>query len=370
MNYEGLSDAESQLIKFALHYFGEKGEGVPQFEFDNLLSDDSSTAALSLQRQRLLRMVGGLWFPTVHAMALESDVFKDELSAVERVISLGKDMLTRGIERMPFEEVLHRLKGEFPKLNLSVTIVRIFHGAFFELEPFISVDSSEGNFVKQVSFRASLRRITSLKDIQREQREDAEKAIKDVFPILAGTKMIRGPEQPAPLEDTRLGTLLQALEDACRFDPQIRNILVRDTAEVQGARKAKLHKCVLLLCGSILEGVLVSILSKRGDLAQAPFVRLRKNKSFPEDASLPDLLVLSLSPLTPDLPPLLGQGFKQLLQPVIDHRDLIHPHREIRMKELKITEHSAELLYNFLCVVLHELTEATKGGWMTKYEKA
>jgi len=49
---------------------------------------------------------------------------------------------------------------------------------------------------------------------------------------------------------------------------------------------------------------------------------------------------------------------------------MIHPHREVRRTQLRINQHSSEALYSFLCVVLQEVAEAIKAGWVRQYERA
>jgi|SRR5882724_202988 len=184
------------------------------------------------------------------------------------------------------------------------------------------------------------------------------------------------PMPNTPIVKREVGRLRQLLDDLAvsyEMDTSLGDILWRDANDVEAARDAGLHKSVLLLSGSILEAVLVDVLEKRHDLAEPMFKRLRKanaNRQFPDDASLPDLLALATGELVAGLAPLLGPAHKPVAQTVIDHRDLIHPHREVRRTQLRINQHSSEALYSFLCVVLHEVAEAIKAGWVRQYEKA
>ncbi len=175
-------------------------------------------------------------------------------------------------------------------------------------------------------------------------------------------------------KDRRLGALLGDLEKSYSMDAALAEILRRDANEIESAREAGLHKSVLVLGGSILEGALVDVLDKRRDLAEALFKRVRKgnaNKRFPDDASLPDLLAVATSDqLASGLVPLLGRALGPVAQTVIDHRDLIHPHREVRQQQLPINEHTSEALYSLVCVVLHEVARAAGAGWVRDYEKA
>jgi len=182
------------------------------------------------------------------------------------------------------------------------------------------------------------------------------------------------PDTPvAPGGGSRLKQLLDELEQSYGLAEALRTILRRDADEVEGARRAQLPKSVLLLSGSVLEGVLVDALDKRRDLAQPLFEKGKKGKAkFPDDASLRDLLELVTSAeLAPQCGPLLPPQLMKLAESVVDHRDLIHPHREVREAgSITIDEHTAEALYNVLCLVLRDLAKSAKAGWIAKYEEA
>jgi hypothetical protein len=116
------------------------------------------------------------------------------------------------------------------------------------------------------------------------------------------------------------------------------------------------------------------ILDRRGDLAQPAFekVKPRKPNTFPEHASLPDLLSIAPdSGLCAKCGPLLTETTRAMGVTVTDHRDLIHPHRELRAgANLAVDEHTARALHSLLCLVLRDVTAAAKRGWIKCYESA
>jgi hypothetical protein len=176
---------------------------------------------------------------------------------------------------------------------------------------------------------------------------------------------------PAKNRDQRIGAILSELEQVATFDERLREVLRRDVEVVEVCRNAKgAEKAVLVFCGSILEGVLIAVLSKRVDLAEAAFQKLRgkQKRSFPDDASLQDLLDIALDPrLKLGAGPLLREANEIIGELVTRHRNLVHPHAEARGEQLRVTANSAEAVYSNLCVLLDEMLSEIKAGWLARY---
>jgi hypothetical protein len=144
----------------------------------------------------------------------------------------------------------------------------------------------------------------------------------------------------------------------------LREIVTRDIEELRNAVAAGLSKCVMLLAGSILEGVLVDVLDRNRALAAS----YMKKRRFPEDASLQDLVSIAGDAALLDAPRhLLTPTSVVLAHAVTDHRDLIHPHAEVRGRIL-VDETTARGVLHLLTVVARDLMEAKGRGDITAYE--
>src|SRR6266849_1084576 len=186
------------------------------------------------------------------------------------------------------------------------------------------------------------------------------------FDISALTGRRQEVATPGPVQQ-----LLVELDQNYSMSTALRAILRRDAQELERVRSAGGDKSVLLISGGILEGVLIDVISKRPDLAQPLFEKVKKgNRRFPDEAGLRDLLDLATSAeLAPNCGPLLSDQVSKLGESVIDHRDLIHPHREVRAAGgLPIDKYTADALYNVLCLVLRDVANAAKNGWVRRYE--
>jgi hypothetical protein len=147
-------------------------------------------------------------------------------------------------------------------------------------------------------------------------------------------------------------------------------LLKRDAQEVEVCLRGGAHKAALILCGSILEGVLVAVLGhdqRRAD-EELKLLKGRQHKAFPDDASLPDLVTLARKPgLCAGLPPLLREVHGELAKLVAGHRDLVHPHAEVREERLPINVHTATAVQANLRVLLDGLARQIESGWLGQY---
>jgi hypothetical protein len=156
--------------------------------------------------------------------------------------------------------------------------------------------------------------------------------------------------------------------------PQFAGLLDRDAREVGICLQHGAYKAALILCGSILEGVLgVGVLAQNPAIADREFKLLpgRQHKSFPDDASLPDLLALSRNAnLKPGLGALLGEVHGDLANFIKGHRDLVHPPAEVREEQLPINEYTANAVQGNLCALLDGVARQIEGGWLDRYRSS
>lgn len=144
-------------------------------------------------------------------------------------------------------------------------------------------------------------------------------------------------------------------------DERLAAIVRRDVVELKKAIGANLPKCVALLAGSILEGVLIDVLDRNRALASSYL----KKRKFPDEASLPDLLRIAGAAL--DAPRhLLSPTAIAMAHAVTDHRDLIHPHAEAR-GQIRVDETTARSLVHLVNMVVRDLVEASARGDVAAY---
>jgi hypothetical protein len=147
-------------------------------------------------------------------------------------------------------------------------------------------------------------------------------------------------------------------------DEALTTALRRDLGELETAAGNGLWKCSLLLCGSIVEAALIDVLDRRPDLA---ITYLKKGKKFPDDASLHDLIAMGGDD------DLIGGGNRLLsdtavafAKTITEHRDLIHPHAEVRA-HIRVDKDTAEGMIHLLKLVVRDLADANEKGVIAAY---
>jgi hypothetical protein len=138
-------------------------------------------------------------------------------------------------------------------------------------------------------------------------------------------------------------------------DGELRTMLARDIGELRQALDAGMAKTAVLLCGSILEAVLLDVVARNPALAASH----RPKKKFPDGFSLIDFLDLLADEHLVHA--------KGMASAVIDHRDLIHPAAE-RRRQVRIDAARAGAMVQFLRVVVHDLNIAAADGTIAAYE--
>jgi len=150
-------------------------------------------------------------------------------------------------------------------------------------------------------------------------------------------------------------------------DPNLTRIVRRDLAEIAAAAEARTYKATLLLAGSILEGILVDVLSLNAPVARS---FLPQRRIWPDDASLPQLLEIAGDvEMTLDgatTKGILSKTTLQVAAAITSHRDLIHPRAEIRDR-IPVDGHSAKAMTVLLDLVIRDLEDAHRGGLLAAY---
>lgn len=153
-------------------------------------------------------------------------------------------------------------------------------------------------------------------------------------------------------------------------DARVANIVRRDIGELSLVLGAGGHKSVLLLCGSILEAVLLGVLDRNPGIAQSCLPKGRKR--WPDDASLPVLIgmarTIKVRVGEKGVSNLLSPTVMGLLQSISDHRDLIHPRAEAR-EGIRVDQTTAKAMLHLADVVVRDLLAAEEEGTLKAYQE-
>lgn len=134
-------------------------------------------------------------------------------------------------------------------------------------------------------------------------------------------------------------------------DSLLRDQLTKDWDEAQRVHEVKAWKSCVILCGGILEGMLLDVL--RRDEQQARFAyQKRKGR---EAADLDQWDLVDLVNVAKDLG-LLSKSAEYLGHGLREFRNLVHPGKQIREK-LSLTQEEAEIAFNVVKVCLRELSK-------------
>lgn len=178
---------------------------------------------------------------------------------------------------------------------------------------------------------------------------------------LQSARRVSPPLTPSHSSPTdALVTSLGFLADSAR-----RTIVERDLRELDRVMSVQSHKAALLLCGSILEGVLVDVLDRNPGIAQS---FMKGNQRWPDDASLEKLIEIASKTILACTPPrtLLTPSASAFAGSLTDHRDLVHPQAEIR-QGIHVDQTTAEAMFMLLKVVVRDLAEAEKEDLLDLY---
>lgn len=131
----------------------------------------------------------------------------------------------------------------------------------------------------------------------------------------------------------------------------LNDLLLKDWDEVQTIFNARAWKSCVILCGSMLEGLLQDILSQYEIKHKAEFAQLpNKPKGKIKEWTLADLVEISFNCK------IISKSTSQLGHAVREYRNLIHPEKQIR-SEIIVSEEQASIAYNFVKLCIKELSQ-------------
>ena len=134
-------------------------------------------------------------------------------------------------------------------------------------------------------------------------------------------------------------------------DPDLREIIQRDLLECAIAVVASQDKLATIMCGSIVEALLMQRIVERGfskyDISAIS--KSKKASSYPvPEMGLNELLYVA------DKENILNKNSYHLGHYIRDYRNIVHPAKEIRMKE-NVSHENVTTMWSVLCRLIWDL---------------
>lgn len=132
-------------------------------------------------------------------------------------------------------------------------------------------------------------------------------------------------------------------------DPELKNIILRDVKECAIAIVARQDKMATIMCGSIIEALLMNKISEMGiDRYDIPGDGENKDRRRLREMTLNDLLLVA------EKENILQKNSFHLGHYIRDYRNVVHPAKELRMKE-EISHENVLTMWSVLKRILKEL---------------
>lgn len=139
-------------------------------------------------------------------------------------------------------------------------------------------------------------------------------------------------------------------------DVNLKNILVRDFLELEVCKNRNLSKSVLVLCGSIIEALLMDQISKEDNLSKSQEIFneiIGQKKKERLDLSPEKWWFAETIKVCQKLEIISSESVRESWK-LNEYRQIIHPMNEIREKK-NITPELAQISYNVLLLIIKDL---------------
>jgi len=130
-------------------------------------------------------------------------------------------------------------------------------------------------------------------------------------------------------------------------DPNIKQIAESDFKELSKSLIQENWKCVLILCGGLIEAILLDVLKNNSALALVA-------KAAPKEPNLDKWKFNDIIDVAEELK-IIGPDIERLSDTVRDYRNLIHPGKQIRSR-LKVKPEESKIAFEVLNIVVRELS--------------
>lgn len=133
--------------------------------------------------------------------------------------------------------------------------------------------------------------------------------------------------------------------------------MAEDWEEAQRAQSAGASKSCVILCGGILEGMLLDVTLQNNEEACRAYqeLKLGSHHAEPERWNLAELVEVAKRL------EILHSGTAHLSHGLREYRNLIHPARQVR-SQIKITENEASIALGVIRTSINELSRSPKNS--------
>ena len=140
-------------------------------------------------------------------------------------------------------------------------------------------------------------------------------------------------------------------------DANLKNILIRDFLELEVCKNRNLSKSALVLCGSIIEALLMDQIFKDNNSSESQRIFndiVRQKKPERMDLSPEKWWFAEIINVCEKLEIIASESVREVWK-LNDYRQIIHPMNEIREKK-NITPELAQISYNVLVLIIKDLS--------------
>jgi hypothetical protein len=234
------------------------------------------------------------------------------LTVQQKIYESSPKPYTSGTSLLPLENELQQLNAEFPSLIQQ----------FNKDDYFAHLTSGAGTFYGLHGIKAFIAAALARLNIEIEAREKKEESVS------------------IPVGEKRKFAFIG--------ESALRKIIERDYDEIQRAYASQCWKSVIILCGGMIEAILMDLLCSND-------VAARVAKSAPKQPDITHWDLATLINVAVELK-LVSEGVEKLSHPLREYRNLIHPGNELRNR-LRFGAEEAKIAIEVLNILHRDLSD-------------
>lgn len=166
-------------------------------------------------------------------------------------------------------------------------------------------------------------------------------------------------EEPQPVEESKIEEIRASNISVPEFtfinDSKIKDILKRDWLEIERSLKVENWKSAIILCGGVLEALLLDSLRSREEEARIAKIKLAETDSNIKGSSVGSWNLYTLIEVATELK-LITKSGQKIGAVLRDFRNLVHPQKEAK-GDYSVSEHIAGASFNLLQQITKDLEQ-------------
>jgi len=147
------------------------------------------------------------------------------------------------------------------------------------------------------------------------------------------------------------------------IDPKLREVLRLDFIEAQKTFAAEAYKACGLLCGCLIEGMLLDVLQNQTVIDKAAFTRVARQLNLPHDGQSVNwdrVSMTNLIKMSKELEVVSGRAL-EFASGARDTRDTVHPLAEVRQGS-RVSREEASILLDLVKLIYNDLVDRFNKG--------